>query len=82
VVPAAILIWDVVSGPWACDTTPVYSGNGLPENTSYYTCVGTPFGPLTTYHVMAAFFLVIALAGLTWLLRANLMRQARQPAHG
>jgi hypothetical protein len=24
-VPAAILIWDVTSGPWACDTVPVYS---------------------------------------------------------
>jgi hypothetical protein len=35
-------------------------------NTNYYTCVDTVFGPLTTYHVMAFGFGVIALLGLVW----------------
>jgi hypothetical protein len=58
--PAGILIWDVTSMPWACQ-----GGEGLP-NVNYFSCVDTPVGPLTTYHVMAFFCGVIALIGLVW----------------
>src|SRR5689334_1856078 len=47
--PAGILIWDVTSMPWACE-----SGDALP-NVNYFSCVETPFGLFTTYHVMALF---------------------------
>ena len=35
-------------------------------NVNYFSCVDTPLGPLTTYHVLALFFAVIVLAGLGW----------------
>jgi hypothetical protein len=58
--PAGILIWDVVSAPWACQ-----GGEGLP-NVNYFSCVDTPFGMLTTYHVLALIFGLIAVVGLVW----------------
>ncbi len=58
--PAGILIWDVVSAPRACQ-----GGEGLP-NVNCFSCVDTPFGMLTTYHVLALIFGLIALAGLVW----------------
>lgn len=75
VAPAAILIWDVVSAPWGC----TWMGAVVSASTSgvnYYNCVQTPFGVLTSYHVMAAGFVVIALAGLTWPLLARLFRRS------
>ncbi|HEX8731423.1 MAG TPA: hypothetical protein VF725_05125 [Ktedonobacterales bacterium] len=70
--PAALLIWDVTSQPWACMpasgeiSSPVISPGAPATYTSptYYSCVNTFAGPLTTYHVMAAIFIVIALIGL------------------
>jgi len=64
--PAGILIWDVTSMPWACE-----GGDALP-NVNYFVCVETPFGLLTTYHVMAFFFGVIALIGLVLALAQQL----------
>ena len=66
--PAGILIWDVTSMPWACEADGVDS---LP-NVNYFSCVDTPFGPLTAYHVMALFFGVIVLVGLVWPLAQRL----------
>ena len=63
IVPAAILLWDLLSTPWACSMP----GGAAPrESVDYFTCVETPFGLLTTYHVMAAGFALIAVAGLLW----------------
>ncbi|MDE3229405.1 MAG: hypothetical protein KGO05_05960 [Chloroflexota bacterium] len=70
--PAAVLIWDVTSKPWACIpasgtiTSPVIPPGAPATYTSptYYTCVNTFAGPLTTYHVLAAIFLAITLVGL------------------
>jgi hypothetical protein len=70
-VPAGILIWDVTSMPWACQ-----GGEGLP-NVNYFSCVDTPFGLLTTYHVMAFFFGVITLVGLVWPLAQRLWIRSR-----
>jgi hypothetical protein len=76
--PAAILMWDITSAPWAC-ASPI--GSALP-NVNYYTCVDTPFGLLTSYHVMAFGFGVIALAGLAWpLLHQRWVRTHHTPAH-
>jgi len=68
---ACILIWDVVSAPWACE-----GGDAVP-NVNYYSCVDTPFGPLTTYHVMAFLFGLIALLGLAWPLAQRLWMRSR-----
>lgn len=68
-VPAGILIWDVASAPWACMSP---TGGALP-NVNYYTCVDTFLGTLTTYHVMAFGFGVIALVGLAWPLLHQLL---------
>jgi hypothetical protein len=78
VLPAAILIWDVVSAPWACIT----SGGGESQaGVNYYNCTQTPIGALTNYHVMAAGFIVLALAGLAYPLVARLRWQgSRQHA--
>jgi hypothetical protein len=65
-VPAGILIWDVTSAPWACE------GGGALPNVNYYSCVETPFGTVTAYHVLALFFGVIALFGLAWPLARRL----------
>jgi hypothetical protein len=75
--PALILMWDVTSAPWACAPT---TGGTLP-NVSYYTCVDTFLGPLTTYHVLAFGFGIIALVGLAWpLLHRRSMRAHRAAA--
>src|SRR5512146_595527 len=55
--PALLLIWDVVSGPWGCITP---GGGDSQPGVRYYTCVETPVGQLTSYHVMAFGFGVIA----------------------
>src|SRR5436305_1306117 len=57
--PAGILIWDVTTMPWAC-------GNAGLLNVNYFSCVDTPFGLLTAYHVMALIFGLVALVGLVW----------------
>lgn len=61
--PALILLWDVSSVAWACQPS---SGGPSQPNVSYYTCVDTFVGRLTTYHVLALAFGVIALLGLAW----------------
>lgn len=85
--PAAILLWDVTSGPWACDNGGFSSGSssssslgGGSVEVAQYSCVDTPFGQLTTYHVLAAGFIVLALVGLALLLVSVLRLQVRQPA--
>jgi hypothetical protein len=72
--PALILIWDVTSAPWACETN-----DALP-NVNYYTCVDTFLGTLTTYHVMAFGFGAIALVGLAWPLLHRLLMRAHRAA--
>ena len=68
--PAALLLWDVTSKPWACIPANgvVVSTTAAPGQSStspnYFTCVNTFAGPLTTYHVLAAGFGAIALVGL------------------
>lgn len=73
VVPAAILIWDVVSAPWGCITP---GGATSRTGVNYFNCVQTPVGQLTSYHVMAAGFVVIALAGLAWAVLMRLFRRS------
>lgn len=75
--PAAILLWHVISAPWLC--APQGGSSSLP-NVSYYTCVDTPVGMLTTYHVLAFWFGVIALLGLAWPLLYLLIQRIRRPA--
>lgn len=74
--PAGILLWDVTSGPWAC--APQGGGVTAQENVNYYTCVSTPVGTLTSYHVLAFWFGVVALLGFAWLLLALLVRRVRR----
>ncbi len=68
--PAALLLWDVTSQPWACMpanhtvVSPVIAPGASYTSPNYYTCVNTFAGPLTTYHVLAAGFGAIALVGL------------------
>lgn len=68
--PAAQLIWDVTSKPWACMpanhtvSSPIIPPGGVYTSPNYYDCVNTFAGQVTTYHVMAAVFLGIALVGL------------------
>jgi hypothetical protein len=73
-VPALILLYAVASTPWACLSA------GQPTttqpNVSYYTCVDTPVGPLSTYHVLAIGFGIVALAGLAWPLLQRIFRRA------
>jgi hypothetical protein len=61
--PAAILVWDLASAPWACTST---ISEELPNVNYFSDCVATVLGPLTPYHVMAFGFGVIALVGLVW----------------
>jgi hypothetical protein len=76
--PALILVWDLTSMPWACASS---SGIATTPNTNYYTCVDTFLGSLTTYHVMAFGFGVIALVGLAWpLLHQLWARLLHRPA--
>lgn len=76
VAPAALLLWDVTSQPWACEpanhtvVSPVVPPGGSYTSPNYFTCVNTFAGPLTTYHVMAAIFGAIALVGIIWGLAA------------
>ena len=69
--PAALLLWDVTSQPWACEpanhtvVSPIVHG-GSYTSPNYFSCVNTFAGPLTTYHVMAAIFGAIALVGVIW----------------
>jgi hypothetical protein len=71
---AAILTWDVASAPRACQ-----GGEGLP-NVNDFSCVETPFGPLTTYHVLALIFGVIAVLGLVWPVAQQLWIRLRSQA--
>jgi hypothetical protein len=72
IVPALILLYDVTSAPWAC----LSAGQATSEpNTSYYTCFNTPVGPLTTYHILAVSFGIIALVGLGWPLLQQIFRR-------
>ena len=79
--PAALLLWDVMFQPWVCmpaDHTVVSRSvppGGAYTGPNYYTCVQTPVGMLTTYHVMAAGFGAIALIGLLLGLAALLWRR-------
>lgn len=77
VLPAAILVWDVVSAPWACQPS---SGPATQLNVNYFSCVDTFVGPLTTYHIMALGFGVIALLGIAWPLLHHLW-SARRSSH-
>jgi hypothetical protein len=67
--PAALLIWDVTSQPWACQpadgvtSSPIIHG-GTATSPNYFSCVSTPIGQLTSYHVLAAGFGAIAFVGL------------------
>ncbi|HEY7984600.1 MAG TPA: hypothetical protein VID73_10560 [Ktedonobacterales bacterium] len=74
--PAAILGWDLASAPWACATP---GSEGLP-NVNYFSCVDTFLGPLTTYHVLAFGFALIALAGLAWRLLHRLLARPQGAA--
>jgi hypothetical protein len=47
---------------------------------NYFSCVGTPLGPFTTYHVMALAFGLIALFGLALALARRLWMNSRSPA--
>lgn len=76
--PALLLLWDVTTSPWAC--TPAAGGVTSQVGVNYYSCVDTPVGALTTYHVMAFWFGVIALLGLVWPLLALLVRRTRHGA--
>ena len=70
--PALILLWNVSSAAWACQPS---SGGSSQPNVNYYTCVDTIVGRLTTYHVLALGFGVIALLGLSWPLLRHTWRR-------
>jgi hypothetical protein len=76
--PSLILLADLLSAPWAC-----LPGGGVafttPSHVDYYSCVQTPLGPLTTYHVLAAVFAVIALVGIAWGVFEALRRRSSGP---
>jgi len=67
--PALILLWDVTSTPWACQQNGGFSPK---PNVNYYTCVDTFIGQVTSYHVLAFAFAVIALIGIAWPLLQHL----------
>jgi hypothetical protein len=87
VAPAALLLWDVTSQPWACEpanhtvVSPIVPPGTSYTSPNYYTCLNTLAGPLTTYHVLAAIFGAIAIVGLLWGLLA-LVWGARHPGGG
>lgn len=71
--PALLLVWDVTSWPWACMSNhPIHSPvipAGSPAGTTYrspnyFQCVKTPVGTYTSYHVLAAIAIAIALVGV------------------
>jgi hypothetical protein len=71
-IPALILLYYVTSAPWAC----LSAGQATSEpDVSYYTCFDTPVGPLTTYHILAVGFGIIALIGLGWPLLQQVFRR-------
>jgi hypothetical protein len=72
---ALILLWDVTSAPWACQP---HNGELPLPNVNYYTCVDTIAGTLTTYHVLAFGFGLIALAGLAWPLLYHIWRRGHR----
>ena len=72
-VPASILIWDVVSAPWGCIAP---GGATSRTGVNYFNCVQTPVGQITSFHVMAAGFLIIALAGIAWPVLVRLFRRS------
>jgi hypothetical protein len=74
--PAFIIVWDVTSAPWAC-ASPT---RGALPNVNYFTCVDTFVGTVTTYHVMAFGFGVIALIGLAWPLLHQLLDRPQRAA--
>ena len=76
-VPAGILLWDVTTGPWGC--IPANGGATSQTGVSYYNCVNTPVGTLTTYHVLAFWFGVVALLGFAWPLLVLVVRRVRRP---
>jgi hypothetical protein len=77
-IPALVLLYDITSAPWAClpaggrVTTPSSQPYAVG---SYYTCVDTPVGPLTIYHVLAIGFGIIALVGIAWPLLRQIFRR-------
>jgi hypothetical protein len=73
--PALILVWDVTRAPWAC--LPDNGELSLP-NVNYFLCLDTFAGRLTSYHVLAFGFGVIALVGLAWPLLRCVWRQGRR----
>ena len=73
--PAAILLWDVTSAPWACE--PASGATTAQANVNYYSCVDTFAGHVTTYHVLAAGFAFVAFLGLAWPLARWLWRVVR-----
>jgi hypothetical protein len=79
-IPALFLLYDITSAPWACLPAggQVTTTTSSQTSGSYYTCVDTPVGPLTTYHILAIGFGIIALVGVAWpLLQQNFRRGAR-----
>jgi hypothetical protein len=72
-IPALILLYNVTSAPWAC----LSAGQEVTTepNVSYYTCFDTPVGQLSTYHVLAIGFGVIALVGIAWPLLQPIFRR-------
>lgn len=75
--PALILVWDLTSAPWACASP---TGEVLPK-VNYFSCVDTFLGQLTSYHLLAFGFGLIALVGLAWpLLQRRLVRPHRAAA--
>jgi hypothetical protein len=59
--------------PWACQGPGISS---LP-NVNYFSCVETPFGTVTAYHVMALIFGLIAVVGLLWPLAQSIWTRSR-----
>lgn len=74
---ALILLWDVTQAPWACQNP---GGPTPPPNVNIYSCVDTYFGQLTTYHVLALGFGVVALLGLLWPLLCLIRRRPQRRA--
>ena len=54
-----------------------YQGGEALPNVNYFSCVETPFGLLTAYHVMAFIFGLIALFGLVWPLAQRVLMRSR-----
>ncbi len=78
--PAALLLWDVAQG-WSCAADGASASGGSPGGGAVYTCVSTPIGAVTTYHIMAAIFGAIALVGLLLGLSALRWGRARHERH-